>query len=136
MRIAAQYSCQIWIPEIEYYQKVSSHAQIWPQGAEKLLRKVRVVGGCTVWKPILLWLIFSFSFSWEHEPLPELVNFKQNLFYYYSFSTVYFLCSTDYYQYYQNITNDNIIKLYEKFLPDFLAFGYTLDGFLNKDYST
>ena len=23
------------IAEIEYYQKVSSHAQIWPQGAEK-----------------------------------------------------------------------------------------------------
>ena len=57
---------QILIPEIEYYQKVSSHAQIWPQGAEELLRKVRVGGGCTctVWKPILLWLIFSFSFSW------------------------------------------------------------------------
>ena len=31
--------------EIEYYQKVSSHAQIWPQGAEKLLSKVNVVGG-------------------------------------------------------------------------------------------
>ena len=46
-----------------------------------------------------------------------------------------FLCSTDYYQYYQNVTNDDIIKLYEKFLPDFLAFGYTLDGFLNKVYS-
>ena len=30
---ASQY--QIWIPEIEYSQKVSSHAQIWPQGAEK-----------------------------------------------------------------------------------------------------
>ena len=26
---------QIWIPETEYYQKVSSHAQIGPQGAEK-----------------------------------------------------------------------------------------------------
>ena len=38
----------------------------------------------------------------------------------------------NYYQYYQNITNDDIIMLYEKFLPDFLAFGYTLDGFLNK----
>ena len=25
---------QIWIPETEYYQKMSSHAQIRPQGAE------------------------------------------------------------------------------------------------------
>ena len=31
---------QIWISEIEYYQKVSSHAQIGPQGAEKQQRKV------------------------------------------------------------------------------------------------
>ena len=31
--------------EIEYYQKVSSHAQIWQKGAEKQLRKVRVVDG-------------------------------------------------------------------------------------------
>ena len=29
---------QIWIPEIEYYQKVSSHAQIGPLGAEKQQR--------------------------------------------------------------------------------------------------
>ena len=36
---------QIWIPETEYYQKVSSHAQIGPQGAEKQLRKVVVGGG-------------------------------------------------------------------------------------------
>ena len=36
---------QIKIPEIEYYQIVSSHAQIWPQGAEKQLSKVNVVGG-------------------------------------------------------------------------------------------
>ena len=36
---------QIWIPEIEYYQIVSSHAQIRPQGAEKQLRKVNVGGG-------------------------------------------------------------------------------------------
>ena len=46
MRIAA-FCCarrpQIWIPETEYYQKVSSHAQIRPQGAEKQLRKVVVV---------------------------------------------------------------------------------------------
>ena len=33
---------QIWIPETEYCQKVSSHAQIRPQGAEKLLRKVKL----------------------------------------------------------------------------------------------
>ena len=32
------------IPEIEYYQKVSSHSQIRPQGAEKQLRKVHVGG--------------------------------------------------------------------------------------------
>ena len=48
MRIAA-YRCvlrlQIKIPEIEYYQKVSSHAQICPQGAEKQQSKVRVGGG-------------------------------------------------------------------------------------------
>ena len=31
---------QIWIPEIEYFQKVSSHAQIGPQAAQKQLRKV------------------------------------------------------------------------------------------------
>ena len=49
------------------------------------------------------------------------------------FLTFDFLCSTDYHQYYQNLTNDDIIKLYEKFLPDFLAYGYTLDGFLNKE---
>ena len=53
---------QIWIPETEYYQKVSSHAQIGPQGAEKQLRKVVVGGwwvgggwvgggGCKVQKP-------------------------------------------------------------------------------------
>ena len=48
VRIAA-FCCahgpQIWIPETEYYQKVASHAQIRPQGAEKQLRKVRVGGG-------------------------------------------------------------------------------------------
>ena len=41
---------QIWIPQTEYYQKVSSHAQIWPQGAEKQLRKVNVVGGGWVYR--------------------------------------------------------------------------------------
>ena len=37
---------KICIPKIEYYQKVSSHALIWPrpQGAEKQLSKVRLVG--------------------------------------------------------------------------------------------
>ena len=34
---------QIKIPEVEYYQKVSSDAQIWPQGAEKQQSKVNVV---------------------------------------------------------------------------------------------
>ena len=47
--------------------------------------------------------------------------------------TIFFLGSSGYYQYYQNVTNGDIIKLYEKFQPDFLSFGYTLDGFLNKD---
>ena len=28
------YRPQSWIPETEYYQKMSSHAQIRPQGAE------------------------------------------------------------------------------------------------------
>ena len=40
--------CKIWIPETEYYQIVSSHAQIWPQGAEEQQSKVNVgrwVGG-------------------------------------------------------------------------------------------
>ena len=35
---------QIWIPEIEYYQKMSSHAQIGSQGAEKQQSKVNVGG--------------------------------------------------------------------------------------------
>ena len=39
----------IWIPETEYYQRVSSHAQIGPQGAEKQLRKVNVVVGGGGW---------------------------------------------------------------------------------------
>ena len=37
---------QIWIPEIEYYQKISSHAQIESQGAEKQQSSVNVGGGC------------------------------------------------------------------------------------------
>ena len=47
VRIAAYFCAslsQIWIPEIEYSQKVSSHAQIRPQGAEKQQRKVYVGG--------------------------------------------------------------------------------------------
>ena len=36
---------QICITEIKNYQKVSSYAQIWPQGAEKQLSKVNVVVG-------------------------------------------------------------------------------------------
>ena len=35
---------QIKIPEVEYYQKVSSDAQIGPQGAEKQQSKVNVGG--------------------------------------------------------------------------------------------
>ena len=41
VRIAAYFCAslsQIWIPEIEYSQKVSSHAQIGPLGAEKQQR--------------------------------------------------------------------------------------------------
>ena len=37
-RCASRY--HIWIPEIEYYQIVSSHAQIRPQGAEKQQSKM------------------------------------------------------------------------------------------------
>ena len=33
----------IWIAEVEYYQKMSSHAQIRPQGAEQQLSWVNVV---------------------------------------------------------------------------------------------
>ena len=44
---------QIQIPEIEYYQKVSSHAQIRPQGAEKQLRKVNV-GGWWWWEVVVV----------------------------------------------------------------------------------
>ena len=36
---------QICIPEIEYYQKGSSHAQIWPQGTENQRSKVMVGSG-------------------------------------------------------------------------------------------
>ena len=36
---------QIKIPEVEYYQKMSSHAQIGSQGAEKQQSKVKVVVG-------------------------------------------------------------------------------------------
>ena len=45
VRIAAFYctrQCKIWNPETEYYQIVSSHAQIWPQGAEEEQSKVNV----------------------------------------------------------------------------------------------
>ena len=40
---ARQY--QIWTPEIEYYQKMTSHAQIRLQGAEKHLKKSLCGGG-------------------------------------------------------------------------------------------
>ena len=54
---------QIWIPEIEYYQKLASHAQIGPQGAEKQLRKVNVGGGCTGQRPILLFIRYSLELA-------------------------------------------------------------------------
>ena len=43
---------QIKIPEVEYYQKVSSDAQISPQGAEKQPSKVNVGDGGS-WVDIL-----------------------------------------------------------------------------------
>ena len=41
---------QIWIPEIEYYIKMSSHAQIWPQGA----KIERIVLMCIAQKTLML----------------------------------------------------------------------------------
>ena len=38
------WAMQIKIPENKYYQKMSSHAQIWPQGAEEVQGKVNVGG--------------------------------------------------------------------------------------------
>ena len=38
----------------------------------------------------------------------------------------------DYSNYYKDLTNSDIIKLYKKFESDFLMFGYTLDGYLHK----
>ena len=53
MRVAAQNYVlrpQIWIPEIEYYQKMSSHAQTQgPHGAEKELIKVYLGAGWWYW---------------------------------------------------------------------------------------
>ena len=42
----------------------------------------------------------------------------------------HFLLYSSYSLYYQNITKEDIVKLYEKFKPDFLMFGYTLKGFI------
>ena len=47
---------QIWIAEIEYYEKMSSHAQIGPQGAEKQQSKVNVVVGGGGW-----WVVVGVS---------------------------------------------------------------------------
>ena len=38
----------------------------------------------------------------------------------------------DYMDYYKDLTDLDIIKLYEKFESDFLMFGYTLEGYLHK----
>ena len=38
----------------------------------------------------------------------------------------------DYRDYYKDLTDLDIIKLYEKFESDFLMFGYTLEGYLHK----
>ena len=79
MRIAA-FCCaqrpQIWIPETEYYQKVSSHAQIRPQGAEKQLRKVVVVvgGGGGGW-----WVVGGWYGGDYREGLDLIEGFLSNL---------------------------------------------------------
>ena len=54
---------QIKIPEVEYYQKVSSDAQILPQGAENQQSKVNVGGGCTGQRPILLFIRYSLELA-------------------------------------------------------------------------
>ena len=41
----------------------------------------------------------------------------------------------DYSDYYKDLTDQDIIKLYEKFESDFLMFGYTLEGYLQKKSS-
>ena len=41
----------------------------------------------------------------------------------------------DYSDYYQDLTDQDIAKLYEKFESDFLMFGYTLEGYLRKKSS-
>ena len=41
----------------------------------------------------------------------------------------------DYREYYKNVTELDIVKLYEKFESDFLMFGYTLEGYLNRKSS-
>ena len=63
----------------------------------------------------------------------EIIIIFLNLLFPILFVFDYFLCSADYFYYYQNVTNDDIIKLHQKFHSDFLLFGYTLPGFLNKD---
>ena len=45
---------QNWISEIESYQKMSSHAQIGPQGAKKQLSKVNVGGGGGGWYEMII----------------------------------------------------------------------------------
>ena len=41
----------------------------------------------------------------------------------------------DYRDYYKNLTDLDITKLYQKFESDFLMFGYTLEGYLTKKSS-
>ena len=41
----------------------------------------------------------------------------------------------DYREYYKDLTDLDIIKLYHKFEYDFLMFGYTLDGYLHTNSS-
>ena len=41
----------------------------------------------------------------------------------------------DYRDYYKNLTDLDITKLYQKFESDFLMFGYTLEGYLDQNSS-
>ena len=41
----------------------------------------------------------------------------------------------DYRDYYKNLTDLDITKLYQKFESDFLMFGYTLEGYLDQKSS-
>ena len=69
MCIAAQNS-QIWIPEIEYYQKMSSHAQIRPQGAGAWASTTMSIGASNE-TSVLLWYS-TLGFDWPPATLLSL----------------------------------------------------------------